>query len=132
MRKELKNSSIRDVVDFLDYDVNPDVWINRLVKSIKEGTYEPELPRRFTLGKSKGFSRTMTLPAVPDLVLYRSLVDCIFLKGKTPPTRARLFSSRAGGGYPATGPARTGSDCRSVIAALSRRRPTQFPELAQV
>jgi hypothetical protein len=82
VRKELKNSSIRDVVDFLDYDVNPDVWINRLVNSIKQGTYEPDLPRRFTLGKSKGFSRTMTLPAVPDLVLYRSLVDCIFLKAK--------------------------------------------------
>jgi len=82
VRKELKNSSIRDVVDFLDYDVNPDVWINRLVNSIKNGTYEPDLPRRFTLGKSKGFSRTMTLPAVPDLVLYRSLVDCIYRKAK--------------------------------------------------
>jgi hypothetical protein len=69
-------------VDFLDYDVNPDVWINRLVNSIKNGTYEPDLPRRFTLGKSKGFSRTMTLPAVPDLVLYRSLVDCIYRKAK--------------------------------------------------
>jgi hypothetical protein len=82
VRKELKNSSIRDVVDFLDYDVNPDVWINRLVNSIKQGSYEPDLPRRFTLGKSKGFSRTMTLPAVPDLVLYRSLVDVIFKKAK--------------------------------------------------
>jgi len=82
VRKELKNSSIRDVVDFLDYDVNPDVWINRLVNSIRQGTYEPDLPRRFTLGKSKGFSRTMTLPAVPDLVLYRALVDCIFQKAK--------------------------------------------------
>lgn len=82
IRKELKNSSIRDVVDFLDYDVNPDVWINRLVNSIKHGTYEPDLPRRFTLGKSKGFSRTMTLPVVPDLVLYRALVDCVFRKAK--------------------------------------------------
>jgi len=82
VRKELKHSSIRDVVDFLDYDVNPNVWINRLVKSIKQGTYEPDLPRRFSLGKSKGFSRTMTLPAVPDLVLYRALVDCIFEKAK--------------------------------------------------
>jgi hypothetical protein len=84
VRKELKNSSIRDVVDFLDYDVNPDVWINRLVNSIKQGTYEPDLPRRFTLGKSKGFSRNMTLPAVPDLVLYRALVDCIFQRAKRP------------------------------------------------
>jgi hypothetical protein len=82
VRKELKNSSIRDVVDFLDYDVNPDKWINDLLNRIKRGTYEPEPPRIFSLGKSKGFTRTMTFPAVPDLVLYRSLVDCIFQKAK--------------------------------------------------
>ena len=82
VRKELKNSSIRDVVDFLEYDVDPDVWINRLLASISQGTYEPQPPRRFTLGKSKGFSRTMALPAVPDLVLYRALTDYIFEKAQ--------------------------------------------------
>src|SRR5258706_11595305 len=80
VRKELKSSSVRDIVDFLEYDVNPDVWINRLLHSIKTGTYEPAPPRRFTLGKSKGFSRTMTFPAIPDLVLYRTLVDYFYLK----------------------------------------------------
>ncbi len=82
VRKELKNSSVRDVVDFLEYDVAPDVWINRLLTNISQGTYEPQPPRRFTLGKSKGFSRTMTLPAVPDLVLYRALADFIFQKAQ--------------------------------------------------
>lgn len=80
VRKELKNSSVRDVVDFLEYDVNPDVWIDRLLHNIKLGTYELAPPRRFTLGKSKGFSRTMTFPAIPDLVLYRTLVDYFYLK----------------------------------------------------
>jgi hypothetical protein len=80
VRKELKHSSIRDLVDYLEYDVNPDVWITRLVQSIKLGTYEPASPRRFALGKSKGFSRTMTLPAIPDLVLYRTLVDYFYGK----------------------------------------------------
>jgi hypothetical protein len=79
IRKELRNSSIRDVNDFLDYDINPDKWINRLLARIASGAYEPETPRRFTLGKSKGFSRTMTFPSVPDLVLYRTIVDYIFL-----------------------------------------------------
>src|SRR4051812_45616378 len=78
VRKELKNSSIRDVVDFLDYDVNPDVWIDRLLGQIASGDYDPDVPRRFTLGKSKGFSRTMALPSVPDLVLYRAIVDYIY------------------------------------------------------
>lgn len=79
VRVELRRaSSIRDVIDFLDYDVNPDIWINRLLARIASGEYEPETPRRFTLGKSKGFSRTMTLPAVPDLVLYRTIVDYVY------------------------------------------------------
>src|SRR5258706_11079249 len=80
VRKELKNASVRDVVDFLEYDVNPDVWINRLLHHLRAGAYEPAPPRRFTLGKSKGFSRIMTLPAIPDLVLYRTLVDYFFRK----------------------------------------------------
>jgi hypothetical protein len=67
IRKEVKNSSVRDVVDFLDYDVNPDVWINRLLQRVASGEYEPEAARRFTLGKSKGFSRTMTLLWVPQI-----------------------------------------------------------------
>jgi len=82
VRKELKNASVRDVVDFLEYDVNPDVWINRLLRNIRQGTYEPVPPRRFTLGKSNGFSRTMTFPAIPDLVLYRTLVDHFYEKAQ--------------------------------------------------
>jgi len=78
VRKELKNSSIRDVVDFLDFDVNPNVWINRLLARVASGEYEPEVARRFTLGKSLGFSRVMTLPAIPDLVLYRTIVEHIY------------------------------------------------------
>jgi len=60
---------VRDIIDSLDYDANPDVWINRLLSQIASGNYEPDTPKRFTLGKSKGFCRTMTLPTVPDLVL---------------------------------------------------------------
>jgi hypothetical protein len=82
VRKELKNSSIRDVVDFLDYDVHPDVWISRLLAQLELGEYEPDIPRRFTLGKSKGFSRTMALPGIPDLVLYRAVVDHIYARSK--------------------------------------------------
>lgn len=82
IRKDLKQASVRDVVDFLDFDVNPDVWINRLLNRIELGDYEPEPPARFTLGKSKGFSRTMTLPSVPDLVLYRTIVDYIYARSR--------------------------------------------------
>jgi hypothetical protein len=80
IRKELKHSSLRDVVDHVEYDIDPDVWINRLLRRIREGNYEPETPTRFLLGKSKGFSRRMTLPAIPDLVLYRAIVDHLYKK----------------------------------------------------
>lgn len=78
IRVLLRNSSVRDVIDFLEYDIDPNVWINRLLRHIRDGTYEPTLPHRFTLGKGKGFSRVMTLPAIPDLVLYRTIVDYLY------------------------------------------------------
>ena len=78
VRKELLRASIRDVVDFLDYDVEPDGWIETLLSQLSSGQYQPEPPVRFTLGKSGGFSRTMTQPSIPDLVLYRAIVDKLY------------------------------------------------------
>lgn len=80
VRKDLRNGSIRDVIDFADYDIDPVKWIDRLVIQIATGRYEPSAPLRFTLGKSNGFSRTMTQPTIPDLILYRTIVDLIYLK----------------------------------------------------
>jgi hypothetical protein len=68
IRKQLSKASIRDVVDFLEYDVDPEVWMNRLLRQITTGSYEPNTSRRFTI--AKGFSRSMTMPDIPDLVLY--------------------------------------------------------------
>jgi hypothetical protein len=80
IRAEIRKSSIRDVIDFVDYDVDPDKWIQTLLNQISSGRYEPATPFRFTIGKSNGFSRTMTQPAIPDLVLYRTIVDSIYRK----------------------------------------------------
>jgi len=72
--------SNRDVIDFIDYDVDPNKWIQRLLAQISSGRYEPLAPFRFTIGKSNGFSRMMTQPMIPDLVLYRTIVDTIYIK----------------------------------------------------
>ncbi len=80
IRKDLRNASIRDVIDYVDYDIDPDKWILRLLEQISSGRYEPTTPLRFTLGKSHGFSRTMTQPSIPDLVLYRTIVDALYIK----------------------------------------------------
>ncbi len=80
IRAEIRNGTVRDVIDFVDYDVDPDVWIKRLLEQIASGRYEPAIPFRFTIGKSNGFSRTMTQPTIPDLVLYRTIVDILYRK----------------------------------------------------
>src|ERR1039458_6852096 len=80
IRKDIRNGSVRDVIDYVDYDVDPSKWILRLLDQISSGRYEPLAPFRFTLAKSSGFSRTMTQPSIPDLVLYRTIVDAIYTK----------------------------------------------------
>lgn len=82
IRRDLRNSSIRDVVDYIDFDIDPDVWINRLLRRIATGGYEPGQPTRFTLGKAHGLSRTMTFPRIADLTLYRAIVDHIYRAAK--------------------------------------------------
>ncbi|HVA79504.1 MAG TPA: hypothetical protein VNF29_01110 [Candidatus Binataceae bacterium] len=74
--------SARDVVDFLEFDLEPDVWINRLLAELANGTYEPVPPQRYWIAKGNGFSRQMTLPGIPDLVLYRAIVDYLYRKAR--------------------------------------------------
>jgi len=82
VRRELRRASVRDVVDYLEWDLDPDKWINRLLRQISDGVYEPHTPKRFTEAKSGGFSRRMTLPEIPDLVLYRTIADYIYRRAR--------------------------------------------------
>lgn len=82
VRRRLASSSLRDVVDFLEFDINPDKWIRNLLADIASNQYLPYPPTRFTIAKSRGFARSMTLPSIPDLVLYRALVDHLYQRAK--------------------------------------------------
>lgn len=82
IRAELRNATVRDVIDFLDYDIEPDVWITRLLRHISSGAYEPSAPLRFPLAKSPSFKRILTFPAIPDLVLYRAIADYIHQRAR--------------------------------------------------
>lgn len=82
VRKQLSRSSLRDVSDFAEYDIDPDWWIGRLLKDLESGRYEPLSPHRYRMAKKMGFSRQMTLPNVPDIVLYRAIVDYLYKKAK--------------------------------------------------
>jgi len=81
----------RDVTDHLEYDLDPDVWINRLLRQISDGHYEPTTPMRYTLAKSKGFSRLMTRPHIPDVVLYRAIADYLYRKAKRSQVKHAYF-----------------------------------------
>jgi hypothetical protein len=78
VRQQLKRTPRRDVLDYLEYDIDPDIWIGRLLTQIKTAEYYPERPARFSIAKSKGFDRVLTLPSIPDIVLYRTVVDFLF------------------------------------------------------
>ncbi len=82
VRGELKRASVRDAIDHLEYDIDPDKWINALLRDISFGRYEPDAPLRFTEAKGNGFSRRMTMPSVPDIVLFRTIVDHVYRKAK--------------------------------------------------
>src|SRR5258708_2009400 len=82
VRQELKELHHRDIIDYLEYDLDPDVWIRRLLGELVDGRYEPSSPMRYTLAKSKGFSRRMTRPHIPDVVLFRAIVDYLYSKAK--------------------------------------------------
>lgn len=43
IRAEIRNGTVRDVIDFVDFDVDPDVWIKRLLEQIASGRYEPAI-----------------------------------------------------------------------------------------
>lgn len=82
VRKLLAKMAFRDVVDYLEFDIDPEIWIKKLLREIAEGNYEPATPLRYPLAKSKGFCRRMTFPQVRDLVLYRTIVDQLYSRLK--------------------------------------------------
>jgi hypothetical protein len=82
VRVALAHATVRDVLDFLDYDIDPEIWIRRLLRQVNGGSYEPVAPMRFTLAKSGGFKRRLTLPNIPDLALYRAIADFVHRKAQ--------------------------------------------------
>jgi len=91
VRRQLKRSPRRDVLDYLEYDIDPNVWIERLLRRLSSGEYSPERPNRFCLAKSKGFDRVITVPEIPDVVLYRTIVDYLFRRAQKKQSKHAYF-----------------------------------------
>ena len=56
--------------------------MQRLLRHVESGSYEPLTPIRFSLAKSGGFKRTLTIPAVPDVVLFRAIANFVHRKAQ--------------------------------------------------
>jgi len=82
VRAQLKRAPRRDILDYLEFDIDPNVWIKRLLDSIRDGSYSPQRPTRYSLAKSNGFDRIITIPQIPDLVLYRTIIDHLYFRSK--------------------------------------------------
>ena len=82
IRKQLSRILMRDITDYVEFDIDPDWWIEKLLKDVEIGRYEPASPVRFTLAKKLGFSRQMTFPHIPDLVLYRTVTGYLYERAK--------------------------------------------------
>jgi hypothetical protein len=82
IRVAFRHATVRDVLDFLDYDIDPEIWMQRLLRHVNGGSYEPLAPIRFSLAKSGGFKRRLTLPSTPDLVLFRAIADFVHRKAQ--------------------------------------------------
>lgn len=116
VRSMLPKATYRDAVDYLEFDVAPEVWIRKLLRDVAQGSYAPRPPLRYPLAKSNGFSRRLTYPHIPDLVLYRASVDFLYARARRR-EHAHVYFARAshaalqGGPAPAaTGRASTGKD----------------------
>ena len=92
VRSQLKRAPRRDVLDYLEYDVDPDVWISRLLVRIKNEDYSPESPVYCSIAKSRGFDRVITMPIVPDVVLYRTIVDHVYRRAAKREVKHAYFS----------------------------------------
>ncbi|MDE2822265.1 MAG: RNA-directed DNA polymerase [Chloroflexota bacterium] len=82
VRRGLHRTYYRDVTDFAEFDIEPELWIDRLLAQLQSGRYEPATPTRFTLAKELGLSRVITFPQIPDLVLYKALAELVYNRSK--------------------------------------------------
>ncbi|MEQ8667461.1 MAG: RNA-directed DNA polymerase [Rhodospirillales bacterium] len=94
IRKELRNSAKRDVVDYLEFDISPEVWIHRLCRQVRTLKFEPARPSTFFIAKGGGFNRRMATPSIPDAVLYRAIVDWLYSRASKFETRNAYFERK--------------------------------------
>ncbi len=94
LRKELRQATIRDVRDWLDWAVTLDQTLSELQKDLLDTSYVPTTPSRFEAAKSYGSYRVITVPNIRDALVYRHIADSV-LERATPKKIKGAFFSRS-------------------------------------
>jgi Reverse transcriptase (RNA-dependent DNA polymerase) len=83
VRGSIMRYSYRDALDHVEYDIEPEKWISRLIATVRDGTYRPHPATIGYLTKStSGFRRQMSYPDLPDLTLYYALSLHLYRRSK--------------------------------------------------
>ena len=78
LRKELARTGTRDCIDYLDIDTDSERWLSKTRKAVLSGAYTPQHPSWFEVAKRNGAYRTVTRPALRDVLVFRHICDGIY------------------------------------------------------
>jgi len=96
IRNALKNTEIRDCLDFIEFQIETKDRLLDLKQKILSGTYEPVAPSRFELAKGGGAYRIITIPDIEDLIVYRLISDEIYRLARKHESPNAFYSRRHG------------------------------------
>ena len=111
--KQNHGSAGIDAVTIAEFEANKELYLERLHRQLREGTYQPKPVKRVEIGKSDGGVRKLGIPAIIDRVCQQALVqrmepifeprfqDCSFgyRKGRSPHDAMRSVWQELNAGY---------------------------------
>jgi Reverse transcriptase (RNA-dependent DNA polymerase) len=92
LRKELRQATIRDVVDWIDWARGIDQSLSELHAELCDGSYHPSPPSRFEVPKAAGAFRIITTPHIRDALVYRHISDSILARSIGDKVKGAFFS----------------------------------------
>jgi len=96
LRKELARTGTRDCVDYLDIDTDSERWLSKIRQAVISGGYTPQHPAWFEAAKRIGAYRTLTRPALRDILVFRHICDAIYNVASAHEPIGAFFSRRHG------------------------------------
>jgi len=94
IRKEIRNHSLRDVIDWLDWALSIDTTLKTIRKQVLESSYKPLNPTRYEMPKTRGAFRVVTSPNLRDALIYRTICDLVLEYSFQHKVKGAFFSRR--------------------------------------